>query len=97
MKQGSGVVLTLSTPESRMAGQGVMGYGVTCGAIETFSRILAGEHDPHGFHLRRLKAIPVHFQEGVHDHQGYPLVTVDERVVANDSGAVCGGQIKDRG
>ena len=43
VKQGSGVILTLSTPGSRMTGQGFMGYGVTCGAIETFSRILAGE------------------------------------------------------
>lgn len=42
-KQGSGVILTLSTPGSRSAGQGFIGYGVTCGAIETFSRILAGE------------------------------------------------------
>jgi len=43
VKQGSGVILTLSTPGSRKTGQGFLGYGVTCGAIETFSRILAGE------------------------------------------------------
>src|SRR5262245_58954316 len=39
-RQGSGVILTLSTSGSRLAGQGFLGYGVTCGAIETFSRIL---------------------------------------------------------
>lgn len=39
----SGVIMSLSTPGSRMAGQGFLGYGVACGAIETFSRILAGE------------------------------------------------------
>jgi len=44
VKQGSGVVLTLSTSGSQMSGQGFLGYGVTCGAIETFSRILTGAH-----------------------------------------------------
>lgn len=41
--QGNGVILTLSTPGSRLSGQGFLGYGVTCAAIEAFSRILAGE------------------------------------------------------
>jgi hypothetical protein len=45
-KLDQGVILTLSTPGSRMSGQGFLGYGVTCGAIETFSRILAGELGP---------------------------------------------------
>jgi 3-oxoacyl-[acyl-carrier protein] reductase len=31
VKQGSGVILTLSTPGSRMSGHGFLGYGVTCG------------------------------------------------------------------
>lgn len=39
----SGVILTLSTPGSRMAGAGFMGYGVTCAATEWFSRLLAAE------------------------------------------------------
>jgi 3-oxoacyl-[acyl-carrier protein] reductase len=58
--QGSGVILTLSTPGSRMSGQGFLGYGVTCGAIETFSRILAGELGPHGIRVICLRpdAIP---------------------------------------
>jgi NAD(P)-dependent dehydrogenase (short-subunit alcohol dehydrogenase family) len=43
VKQGSGVILTLSTSGSQLSGQGFLGYGVTCGAIETFSRILTGE------------------------------------------------------
>jgi 3-oxoacyl-[acyl-carrier protein] reductase len=60
VKQGSGVILTLSTPGSRMSGQGFLGYGVTCGAIETFSRILAGELGPHGIRVICLRpdAIP---------------------------------------
>jgi 3-oxoacyl-[acyl-carrier protein] reductase len=60
VKQGSGVILTLSTPGSRMSGQGFPGYGVTCGAIETFSRILAGELGPSGIRVICLRpdAIP---------------------------------------
>jgi 3-oxoacyl-[acyl-carrier protein] reductase len=60
VKQGSGVLLTLSTPGARMSGQGFLGYGVTCGAIETFSRILAGELGPSGIRVACLRpdAIP---------------------------------------
>lgn len=59
-KQRSGVLLTLSTPGSRMSGSGFLGYGVTCGAIETFSRILAGELGPSGIRVVCLRpdAIP---------------------------------------
>jgi NAD(P)-dependent dehydrogenase (short-subunit alcohol dehydrogenase family) len=60
VKQGSGVILTLSTPGSRMSGQGFLGYGVTCGAVETFSRILAGELGANGIRVICLRsdAIP---------------------------------------
>ncbi len=60
VQQGSGMILTLSTPGSRMSGQGFLGYSVTCGAIETFSRILAGELGPSGIHVICLRpdAIP---------------------------------------
>jgi 3-oxoacyl-[acyl-carrier protein] reductase len=56
----SGVLLTLSTPGSRMAGSGFLGYGVTCGAIETFTRILAGELAPSGIRVVCIRphAIP---------------------------------------
>jgi 3-oxoacyl-[acyl-carrier protein] reductase len=59
-KRGSGVLLTLSTPGSRMAGKGFLGYGVTCAAIEAFSRILAGELGPNGIRVVCLRphAIP---------------------------------------
>lgn len=59
-KQGSGVILTLSTPGARMTGVGFLGYGVTCGAIETFSRILAGELGASGIRVICLRpdAIP---------------------------------------
>ena len=60
VKQGAGVILTLSTPGSRMSGAGFLGYGVTCGAIETFTRILAGELGPSGVRAVCLRsdAIP---------------------------------------
>jgi 3-oxoacyl-[acyl-carrier protein] reductase len=58
--KGSGVILTLSTPGSRMSGPGFLGYGVTCAAIEGFSRILAGELGPSGIRVVCLRphAIP---------------------------------------
>jgi 3-oxoacyl-[acyl-carrier protein] reductase len=58
--QGSGVISTLSTPGSRMSGPGFLGYGVTCAAIEAFSRILAGELGPAGVRVICLRpdAIP---------------------------------------
>ena len=60
VKRGSGVILTLSTPGSRMAAPGFIGYCVTCGAIETFSRILAGELGANGIRVVCLRpdAIP---------------------------------------
>ena len=55
VKQGSGAILTLSTPGSRLSGPGFMGIGVACGAIETLSRILAGELGPSGIRVICLR------------------------------------------
>lgn len=55
-EQGSGVILTLSTPGSRVAGTGFLGYGVTCAATETFSRLLAAELGGHGVRAVCLRA-----------------------------------------
>lgn len=59
-QQGSGVILTLSTPGSRLPGPGFMGFGVTCAAIEAISRHLAGELGPSGIRVICLRpdAIP---------------------------------------
>ncbi|GMU66598.1 MAG: 3-oxoacyl-ACP reductase [Acidobacteriota bacterium] len=54
--RGGGAILTLSTPGSRMSGAGFLGYGTTCGAIETFTRVLAGELGPHGIRAVCLRA-----------------------------------------
>ncbi|WP_412543635.1 SDR family oxidoreductase [Longispora sp. K20-0274] len=58
--QGSGVILTLSTPGSRLPGPGYMGFGVACAAIEAVSRHLAGELGPSGIRVVCLRpdAIP---------------------------------------
>lgn len=60
LKQRAGVILSLSTPGSRMSGQGFLGYGVTCAGVEGFSRILAGELGASGIRVvcLRLDAIP---------------------------------------
>lgn len=59
-KRGKGVILTLSTPGAKISGAGFIGYGVTCGAVETFSRILAGELGASGIRVICLRpdAIP---------------------------------------
>jgi len=45
-RKGSGVILTLSTPVSRMPGPGYMGHRVACAGIEAMTRHLAGELGP---------------------------------------------------
>jgi NAD(P)-dependent dehydrogenase (short-subunit alcohol dehydrogenase family) len=47
VRKGSGVILTVSTPGSRMSGVGFLGYGVTCAAIEAFSRLRRAGGDQH--------------------------------------------------
>jgi 3-oxoacyl-[acyl-carrier protein] reductase len=59
-ERGSGVILTISTVGSHLPGQGYLGYGVTCGAVETFSRLLSAELGPSGIRVVCLRphAIP---------------------------------------
>ena len=58
--QGSGVILTLSTPGARLSGQGFLGNGVASAGVEAFSRILAGELGASGIRVVCLRphAIP---------------------------------------
>ena len=60
IKQGAGVILTLSTPGARLSGQGFLGNGVASAGIEAFSRILAGELGASGIRVVCLRpdAIP---------------------------------------
>lgn len=59
-RQGSGVLLTLSTPGARLSGAGFLGNGVASAAVEAFSRLLAGELGEHGIRVICLRpdAIP---------------------------------------
>jgi 3-oxoacyl-[acyl-carrier protein] reductase len=51
--QGSGTILTLSTP--RVAPPGVLGYGTTCAAIEAMTQRLAVEVGPSGVRVVCLR------------------------------------------
>ncbi len=59
LKKG-GVILTISTPASRMLIAGYLGYGVTCAAKEHMSEMLAAELAPAGVRVIciRSHAIP---------------------------------------
>lgn len=54
-KKKSGVILTLSTPGSRLSGTGYLGFGTACAAIEGFSRLLACELAPSGIRVVCLR------------------------------------------
>jgi 3-oxoacyl-[acyl-carrier protein] reductase len=80
----SGVILNLSTPASKVAFPGVLGFGSACGAIETFNRHLAAELGPSGVRVVCLRpdAIPETVKLGSHarevfqpvaDRAGVPL------------------------
>jgi 3-oxoacyl-[acyl-carrier protein] reductase len=45
-KRGGGVILTFSTPGSRLIWPGFLGYGVTCAAKEAFAKKLSAELAP---------------------------------------------------
>lgn len=55
-RQGSGVILALSTPGSLLPGPGFMGYGVACAALEAMTRHLAGELGAAGVRAVCLRA-----------------------------------------
>src|SRR5229473_1846255 len=67
-KNGAGVILTLTTPGSRLAGTGYIGYGAACGAVESMSRLLAAELGPSGIRVICLlpHAIPEATAMGSH-------------------------------
>jgi len=74
VKQGSGVILTLSTSAARLSGRDLRyhhtgGFGTACGAIEAFSRTLAGEVGSNGVRVVCLRpdAIPETWPDGFHD------------------------------
>ena len=61
VERGSGVILTLSTSSARLATRdqrlhATGGFGVACGVVETFTRVLAGEVGHHGVRVVCLRS-----------------------------------------
>jgi 3-oxoacyl-[acyl-carrier protein] reductase len=79
-RAGSGVILTLSTPGSRVTWPGFLGYGVTCAAKESFSRRLAVELGPLGIRVVCLmpNAIPETIARGSHAAQVFAPLAARE-------------------
>ena len=70
-RQGSGVILTLSTPGARLPGPGYMGNGVSSAAVEALSRHLAGELGAQGIRVVCIRphAIPEAAAGGSHSQE----------------------------
>jgi 3-oxoacyl-[acyl-carrier protein] reductase len=79
--QKRGVILTLSTPGSRLAYPGVLGYSATCAAIEAMTRCMAKELGTSGVRVLCLRpdAIPQAITRGSHSAAVF-------RPVAEDAG-----------
>ncbi|HTE05650.1 MAG TPA: SDR family oxidoreductase [Planctomycetota bacterium] len=60
VRRRTGVILMLSTPASRMAGTGFLGFGAACGAVEALTRLLAAEVGGAGVRVACLRpeAVP---------------------------------------
>jgi len=70
-RKGSGVILVMSTPGSRLPGTGYLGYGAACAATEGMSRLLAAELAPSGIRVVCLQphAIPEALARGSHSER----------------------------
>ncbi len=97
-KEGAGVILTLSTPGSRLPGIGYLGYGVACSAKEGFSRLLAAELAPSGIRVVCLQphAIPEAAAMGSHSRDVFRPVAERAGVTLEDmlAGAAQGTLLK---
>ena len=90
VRQGAGVILTLSAPVAKLSGAGFLGHGVASAAVEAFTRILAGELGASG--VRALCIRPHAIPEAPHTADAFgPMaaragVTVDQ-LLAGMAGA----------
>ncbi len=95
-RRGTGVILTLSTPVSRMAGPGFMGHSVACAGVEAMTRHLAGELAPSGIRVvcLRAHAIPEAVVDGSHSRDVFLSVaerggvTLDEMLAGAAAGTL---------
>jgi 3-oxoacyl-[acyl-carrier protein] reductase len=97
-KNGSGVILIVSTPGARMAGTGFLGYGVACAAKEGLSRLLAAELAPSGIRVICLRshAIPEAAARGSHSREVFRPVAERAGLTVEDmlAGAANGTLLK---
>lgn len=71
VKQKSGVLLSISTPGSKLPGTGFMGYGLACSGIEALNRHFAGELGAYGIRSVCLRpdAMPEAAAHGSHSKE----------------------------
>ncbi|QEC42446.1 SDR family NAD(P)-dependent oxidoreductase [Pseudobacter ginsenosidimutans] len=71
IKQKSGVLLSISTPGSKLPGTGFMGYGLACSGIEALNRHFAGELGAYGIRSLCLRpdAMPEAAAHGSHSNE----------------------------
>ncbi|MBO9631817.1 MAG: SDR family oxidoreductase [Chitinophagaceae bacterium] len=79
MKQKSGVLLSISTPGSKLPGTGFMGYGLACSGIEALNRHFAGELGAYGIRSVCLRpdAIPEASAKGSHSKEVFARAAGD--------------------
>jgi 3-oxoacyl-[acyl-carrier protein] reductase len=70
-QRGSGVIMNISTPGSRLPGIGYVGYGAACAVTEGMTRLLAAELAPRGIRVICLQphAIPEALAKGSHSRR----------------------------
>jgi 3-oxoacyl-[acyl-carrier protein] reductase len=68
LNRKNGVILTLCPPGGRLVGEGYIGHGSGCAAVETFTRLLAYELGPSGIRVLCVSphAIPEALAHGSH-------------------------------
>ena len=77
MQKRSGVLLSISTPGSKLPGTGFMGYGLACSGIEALNRHFAGELGSYGIRSVCLRpdAIPEAIAAGSHSKEVFAKAT----------------------
>lgn len=82
--RGKGVILTVTTPATRLSVKGVLGYGAACGALESLSRMLAAEVGDKGVRVVCLMpdalpdALPISYSRKVFEQPAAQMGTTPE-------------------
>lgn len=84
--QGSGVIMPVSTPGSKIAIPGVLGYATACAAIEAMSRLLAAELGTSGVRVVCLRpdALPEAAAQGSHSRTIFEPVAADHGMTVEE-------------